>query len=140
MFDHVPPTSYVGWGLPKRLDGTGDAWISCKKDTFDFFKLELLPPPEVLNPALPGYQGGRLRFSGLGRKVARGNFRIAFDAVPGRKKPRMARIQIQSDWIDETYSVFHNHLIAQGVPYWYLCNKHGNSLGPNWQAHTGVIV
>lgn len=140
MFDHYPPSRYVGWGLPKRLDGTGNAAIRCQKGTFDFFKFELLPPPEILNPSSPTYQGGRVRLRGLNSKVSRGCFRIAYEGWPGHKRFRMARIQIQSDWIDETYAIIHNHLVTQGVPYLKLCNQHGNNLGPNWQVHTGVIV
>lgn len=128
MFEQYGPAQLVGTTLPLRSDGTGKAAIQCKKATFDFFKFENLPSPQPENPG--SVQGGyQLSFAGgKNRKVARGGFRIAYEGWPGHKRPKMARIQIQSDWLNDTYLVIHNHLIAQGVPYLYLCNANGNLL------------
>lgn len=130
----------VGTLTCRKLDGSGTINIVCQKAAFDFFRFDQLPPPGFCNPALPEYNGCRSYFSAKGHRTARTTIRIAWEAWPGHKKPKMARIGLRGTAIDETYSVIHNHLIAQGVPYLYLCNTHGNPLGTPWQSFMPVYA
>ena len=138
MWEHARPSERVGTLTCRKLDGTGTINVVCQKATFDFFRFDQLPPPGFCNPTLPEYNGCRQSYGAKGHRTARTTIRIAWEGWPGHKKPKMARLGLRGTAIEETWSVIHNHLITQGVPYLYLCNHHGNPLGPNWQAHTGV--
>lgn len=140
MHEFASPSQRVGNMTCRKLDGSGLVVVQCQKATFDYFRFDQLPPAAPLNPARPEYRGGRYPLMGIKNQTARSTIRIAYEGWPGHGKPKMVRIGFLGEAIQETWSVIHNHLLTQGLPYLYLCNKHGNPLGISWQAHMGVHV
>lgn len=118
--------------MPIRLDGSGTTRIRCMEATHRFFRFEALPQPSFNNPAEPDFTGGFRARPGRNSNVAVVRFRIAYEAWDGHQKPRMAGVSVLGPWLQQSYQVIHNHLIAEGVPYLYLCNKHGNPLSTSW--------
>ena len=129
-----PQAVWIYNEMPLRVDGSGTTQIRCQRATFEFFRLDKLPPSSFDNPGQPDFKNGYRSWPIRNSNVARKYFRIAYEEWPGHKKPRMASISIVGPWLQESYEVIHRHLIDNDLPYLYLCNEHGNKISDSWSS------
>ena len=112
----------------RRADGSGHAFLWCRRATFDYFRFGELPVPQdygVPNPTgqyriVPWYKakGGANGMS----------LRIAYRWAPGKQKPYMTRFRLTGDAVLDTVQVITDHLNKVGVEWLYIANKNGNRL------------
>lgn len=128
IYDGIAPTADWCTYVPKRLDGSGVIGFHAQLATIRYFKLDTFPSPEDHGVPNPSGKGRLIAWPSSKRGANNGSFRIAYEAVPGRQKPRMARFRLSGGHVMETLQVITNMLNSTDVPWLYLANAHGNPI------------
>lgn len=90
------------------------------------FGLDQFPSPECKDSTLPG---GRCRGRLTQGKLAganQGSFRLAYEWVPGKKKPRMSSFRLSSNYVIETLEVISQFLKENYDGPFEIRNRNGN--------------
>ena len=92
------------------------------------FGLDQLSRPDCEDSSLPGGRCyGRLTFGKIGG-ANQGSFRLAYEWVPGNKKPRMCRFRLSSNYLIETLEVVSQFLRENYDGPFEIRNANGNRL------------
>ena len=117
-----------GRSICGRSDGSGHAFLWCRRGTFDYFRFNELPVPQDYGVPSPG---GKYRYVPFTRAKGGPNslsLRIAYAWWPGHQKPHMASFRLTGDVVNDTIQVITNHLNETGIEWLYIANKNGNRL------------
>ncbi len=100
--------------IPKKADGSGLAWLYCKRATAEHFGFDKLPSPQDQGVLLPN---GERRIFWANVKHGGANnlsLRIAYAWTPGRIKPDMVRVRVGGNPVMDTVQVLTNILNESG--------------------------
>ena len=112
--------------IPQKTDGSGVVRLCMKAGSAKYFGLDKFPCPEDGTVSDPSgkYCFRRMPLSKSGAN--NGNFRLAYEQLPGRQKPSMVRFRLKGPWVMDTLAVITNYLNAGDVPWMYIANEFGN--------------
>ena len=120
------PTEKVAIRLPGGGDGTKVCLLWTQQATAEYFKLFEIPEPGGSDAVDSDYR--RVRDPGRTRTQVTGWYRIAYAPNPQSTKPFTARFRCSSEHTLFTLGYLADYLNSTGVPWLYLCNRHGNPL------------
>lgn len=126
--DYWDPMREWSVAIPQKSDGSGVVGLFMRAGNMQHFKLDQFPRPKDHGITYPGseYVFGYAPFREGGAN--NGNFRIAYEHLPGRQKPSMARFRLKGPWVMDTLAVITNYLNAGDVPWMYIANEFGNAV------------
>ena len=114
--------------IPRKLDGSGAVILWMKAGSAKHFGLDKFPRPECATSSDP-LRKCRTRLT-MGKLAGanQGSFRLAYEWVPDKKKPKMARFRLGSNYLIETLEVIATHLTLHYEGAWEIRNADGNYL------------
>lgn len=126
--DYWNPMREWSISIPRKMDGTGSVTLWMKSGNMRHFGLDKFPRPECNGGTDPkGQCRGRLSQG----KIAgpnQGSFRIAYEWVPDKQKPRMASFRLSSNYLIETLEVISHFLDQNYEGSFEIRNRFGNNL------------
>lgn len=114
--------------IPRKLDGTGSVTLWMRAGNMKFFGLDHFPRPDCKDSSLPSGRCTTRLTKGKLAGANQGSFRLAYQWVPGKKKPLMCRFRLSSNYLIETLEVISQFLRENYDGPFEIRNANGNSV------------
>ena len=114
--------------IPRKMDGSGVVTLWMKAASAKHFGLDQFPRPECTRSSDPNGKCRRRLTMGKLAGANQGSFRLAYEWVPEKKRPKMVRFRLSSNYLIETLEVIATHLSSHYEGAWEIRNGDGNYL------------